>query len=775
MNKAKHFETESGNFVKTAEFNGYDINDRTFEDLMFQVDITDDGTLKVYVKPEDQDYFSDFNEAKWLKIATEYAYKCDSYRDPVSGEDCWLEFETPVTNTTVAAKPIAINTSSPFDKIKDILGEDSETETEVKEPKIGKFKTKRKYLNFVALANGTKVRFITDTATIDGKQLSGILEKSEFKFTICDEGIDIEEISDNKLADDAMLQRIAYELDEITPNGYAGKFILPLKFKNDKNILFYLETEYQKPIDRLRSIFDELDQELTQEKQEENMEISEKGLAALDLIFGAESAITEDNNAETEVLTEPVKEETYLEKQFRLMNEGKVNELKERIEKTESEINKYKFEAKNAEKMLNKSVEDLEVLKTRLNSMTPADPENGYVFFVSDEQKSDIQLDDKTIEVATKISEMLKLKTDVVLENLTESYYIINVADKNDFDNKKITKEVYQSIVSIDIVGKFNFIEDGKIEYRGKLNWHQLTDKLIRKGFSQEPDFDVIAGSNSYESKTEVISNDGGFVLIAEKGMPVSNGVQREVTKKVENPTFVQKELMTFDKPETIVLLGDGTNDCDSYDFQVTDDESGFDIYVGGKDSKKYSSCTGFGSILTLNQYKKWLSETEDEGYRDITDAYIIPGFIGTIGISAKLDDGSYTNDFDLDDYIQHQFDDSYAEVIINLPEGTEFHKIKDHDLSSVTAVLRDDKISAVLAEKTDNLTVFIGNKGGWLKNSDANKNIFDKLSFVGEMYQPKKGEKGEKICSTTTGSGKTYVRVRFPEGECVINQDKLR
>ena len=42
-------------------------------------------------------------------------------------------------------------------------------------------------------------------------------------------------------------------------------------------------------------------------------------------------------------------------------------------------------------------------------------------------------------------------------------------------------------------------------------------------------------------------------------------------------------------------------------------------------------------------------------------------------------------------------------------------------------------------------------------------------------MYEPKKGEKGEKICNTTTGSGKTYVRVRFAEGECVINQDKLR
>ena len=51
-----------------------------------------------------------------------------------------------------------------------------------------------------------------------------------------------------------------------------------------------------------------------------------------------------------------------------------------------------------------------------------------------------------------------------------------------------------------------------------------------------------------------------------------------------------------------------------------------------------------------------------------------------------------------MDDYIQHQFDDSYADVIINLPEGTEFYQIKDHDLSSVTAVLRDDKITAVLS-----------------------------------------------------------------------------
>lgn len=59
--------------------------------------------------------------------------------------------------------------------------------------------------------------------------------------------------------------------------------------------------------------------------------------------------------------------------------------------------------------------------------------------------------------------------------------------------------------------------------------------------------------------------------------------------------------------------------------------------------------------------------------------------------------------------------------------------------------------------EETTNLIVFTGNKGGWLKNTDTNKHIFDKLSFGGNMYEPSKGDTGEKICNTTTRSGKTY------------------
>lgn len=808
MNKVKYFETNDGKQLKTAQFDGYDINDRTFEGLMFQVDVNEDGTLKVYVKSEDEDFFSDFNEAKWLAIATDYAYKCDSYSDPKTGEECWLTFEGQENNSTnTTATPIAVSTVTPVSvssgipamktSIQDIanklgLGnvtytdegisivdkEETETEVEVKEPVIGEFKPKRKFLSFVSAVAGKKIRLLRETAFIEGRKLSGVLERAKFKITICDEGtINFEEVEGTNLADTAMKQRLINEIDSTDVTGYAQKFIVAgLEFEDQDGYRCFLEVDYVKPYDKLMALF----AEETNKVEEEPAELSEKGLNFLDMLLSED-----ETEVETEPVVEPVKEETYLEKQFRLMNEGKVNELKERIEKTELEIKRYATEAKHAEANAEKSTEALALLETRLEALVPNATSNGYAFLVSDEQTSDITLDANSEQLVDKISTLLKIKKDKLVKYLTEGHYKISIANKANFEDKKVTKEIYQLIQSVDLLGKFTVVGDGEFEYRGKLNWHQLTAKMLKKGFEQDPEFDKVAGSNSYEVKTEreIISDNGGFVLIAEKGMPFSNnvGTQREVTKKVENPTFVQKTLQTFTKPETIVLLGDGTNDCDSYDFQVTDDESGFDIYVDGKE-KHYSSCTGFGSVLTLSQYKQWLKDTEDEGYRDITDAYIIPGFVGTIGISAKLDDGSFSTDFDMEDYIQHQFDDSYAEVIINFPEGTELYQIKDHDLSTVTDVLRDDKIKTVLAtdttdevEESTNLTVFTGNKGGWLKNSDTNKHIFDKLNFVGNMYEPKKGDTGEKICDTTTSSGKTYVRVRFPEGECVINQDKLR
>ena len=563
----------------------------------------------------------------------------------------------------------------------------------VKEPVIGEFKPKRKFLSFVSAVSGKKIRLIRETAFIEGGKLSGMLEKAKFKITICDEGtINFEEVEGTNLSDTAMRQRLINEIDSTDVSGYAQKFIANgLEFEDKDGYKCFLEVEYIKPYDKLMNLFEE------EKQKEETTELSEKGLSFLDMLLSGEVIETIEDETPTveETIEEVVVEKpialTYMEEQFNKMNEDKINELKERISKAEDDIRKYTMEIKHAEANVDKSSDALSILETRLETLVPNATSNGYVFLVSDEQKSEIGLSDSDTELVGRISDLMKLKKDVLIKHLTESFYKISIAKKDNFEDKEATKEIYKLVQSVDLLGKFTVTAEGEFEYRGKLNWHQLTAKMLKKGFEQEPEFDKIAGSNSYEVKTGgTEGSDDGFVLIEEKTEPNTVHPTREFTKKVENPEFKQKTLRTFDKPETIVVIGDGD------EFQITDDESGFDLYVGGE-YKHGICCFGFGSVMTLNEYKYWQENNDYEDSVDMVDAYLIPGFVGTIGISAKLDDGSFSNEFDLDDYISHQFD-GYADVVINFPEGTELYEIKNHDLSSVTAALRDDKINTVLS-----------------------------------------------------------------------------
>jgi hypothetical protein len=575
-----------------------------------------------------------------------------------------------------------------------MIENNTEKEVEiVKEPVIGEFKPKRKFLSFVSAVSGKKIRLIRETAFIEGRKLSGILEKAKFKITICDEGtINFEEVEGTNLSDTTMRQRLIDEIDSTDVSGYAQKFIVAgLEFEDLDGYRCFLEVEHVKPYDKLMNLFEE------EKQKEETTELSEKGLSFLDMLLSGETIETvEDETPVVEQVIEEVIVEkpialTYMEEQFNKMNEDKINELKERIEKTEAEIKRYNSEAKHAEANAEKSSESLSILETRLETLVPNAPSNGYVFLVSDEQKSEIGLNDSDTELVGRISELMKLKKDVLIKHLTESFYKISIAKKDNFEDKNVDKEIYKLIQSIDLFGKFTVTAEGEFEYRGKLNWHQLTAKMLKKGFEQEPEFDKVAGSNSYEVKTGAAEgSDGEFVLIGEKTEPNTVHPTREFTKKVQNPEFKQKTLRTFDNPETIVVIGDGD------EFQITDDESGFELFVGGE-YKHGICCFGFGSVMTLNEYKYWQQNNDLEDSTDMVDAYLIPGFVGTIGISAKLDDGSFSNEFDLDDYICHQFD-GYADVVINFPEGTELYQIKNHDLSTVTAVLRDDKITAVLS-----------------------------------------------------------------------------
>jgi hypothetical protein len=392
------------------------------------------------------------------------------------------------------------------------------------EPIIGEFKPKRKFLNFVSAVNGARVRFIRDVAFLKGEKLSGVLEGVIFKITICDEGtINIEEQEGTNLSDKAMIQRLLNEIDEIDVTGYAQKFVVAgLEFADVKGDRCYLEVEHKKPIDKLKSLFDE----------EEKVEVSDKGMSLLDQLFSDEveeewdedHALSEvmnsmlDDLSEEDVKTiieanenptEPndkLKEatESYMEKQFRKMNEAKIIELEYRIEETQREIIRYKNDAKQAEAKAEEKVEALGILETRLETMKPGDEPNGYVFFVSEEMKDMEELDETEAKVAGKIADIMKLKKDVLVKMLTEGYYKIKIAKSDDINNQdfELEKEIYNKIMTLDIDGKI-LLTDSEFQYRGKLNWHQLVSKMIKSGFTQDEEFDKLCNSNSYESKEE--------------------------------------------------------------------------------------------------------------------------------------------------------------------------------------------------------------------------------------------------------------------------------
>ena len=579
--------------------------------------------------------------------------------------------------------------------------QNQETEEVRKEPLIGEFKTKRKFLNFVSAVNGARIRFIRDVAFLKGEKLSGVLEGSIFKITICDEGtINIEEQEGTNLSDKAMLQRLLNEIDEMDVTGYAQKFIVgSLEFADVKGDRCYLEVEHQKPIDKLKSLFDE----------DEKVEVSEKSLSLLDDLFGSsdeeewdeDHALSEVMNSmlddlseedikniveEVENPSEPneklkVAAESYMEQQFRKMNEAKIIELEYRIEETQKEIIRCKNEAKQAEKKAEEKAESLGVLETRLETMKPGDEPNGYVFCVSEEIKDMEELDETESKVAAKIADIMKLKKDVLVKMLTEGYYKIKIAKSDDITNQdfELDKEIYNKIMTLDIDGKM-LLTDSEFQYRGKLNWHQLVDKMIKSGFAQDEEFDKLCNSNSYESKEEE--------KVEEKEVETV-----EVETKNTSTEIKSKDLRTFDEETTLVVMGTIDHN-DNRDVEITDDYTGFEVYVGNKKMKGGYESDGFISIMTLPEFAKWQKQYPDlmtDGAG--VDSFLLPNFKGTIGVTAMVD-GEFTTDFDLSDYIQHQLED--AEVFLTLPEGTEILKMDDYHKVPV-ASMRDIKINKVI------------------------------------------------------------------------------
>jgi len=626
---------------------------------------------------------------------------------------------------------------------------------------LGDFTPKRKFLTFVSAVNGARVRLLRDIAFLKGEKLSGVLEGVIFKITICDEGTIKFEEEGTSQTDAAQRQRLLDDIDAIDVTGYAQKFVVHgLEFADIDGKLCYLEVEHQKPIDKLKSFFEDMDKE---REEKEEVKISDKGLSVLDALFaeeekpvgmigrlinrvkGTQSNKTTDVEETEEVefdedhatdmvmnsmvedmtdeelndIVEEVKPKSYMEEQFERMNAEKVVELKTRVSDKQDDVRKYQKEISFAESKLKETEDALGILETRLDSMSGGEDPNGFVFFVSEEQKNETGLDENTKEIADKIADLMNLKKDVLFKYLTGGFYKIRINSKDDFENleTKFDKETLSKVIAIDPSAKFTMISNGEFEYRGELNWHQLVGKMIRAGFEQEPDFDKICNSNSYDPSVlndgpdKELDLGGGIVAKTDEGfvdmgggvigvLPSTSGESTTDKSTTPNTEFKAKNLTSYKEPTTLVVMG-SLDHNENNDFSITDDFSSFDVYINGSPQKrKYGyECDGFVSIMTIPEFQKFQKQNPDmmdDEFGSGCDAFVLPNFIGDIEVGVKLDDGTFSDQFDLGDYIQHQdLDDDYVEVFMNFPEGT---TVIDMDgLKFPIQVIRDLNLEKIL------------------------------------------------------------------------------
>lgn len=92
---ALYFETEDGQQLDTAHFDGDIIDDHLLGGVLFIVKIVE-GKLEVTIRPDDEDYFSKLNTEYWLKRVTDYVQDYDTFTHPEDDlEDVYLVTDEP--------------------------------------------------------------------------------------------------------------------------------------------------------------------------------------------------------------------------------------------------------------------------------------------------------------------------------------------------------------------------------------------------------------------------------------------------------------------------------------------------------------------------------------------------------------------------------------------------------------------------------------------------------------------------------------------------------
>lgn len=371
----------------------------------------------------------------------------------------------------------------------------------------GEFKTKEKLHQFI----GSKgyLNFISNEATIDGKQLSGLgLDDLKFKMTIYeDETVDFEDI-ENQSTTVEFRKNLLDVIFEKTITPFRKKMVISeLTFTSvqdfeGKKVPLYLSVDYKKPIEKLASIFDDEEVEVTDEQMNK--------LDDLLSIFGDEVKEVEEVEDEEDKVTEEIEVEkvtfdvnSKLEESFKKMKEEKVENLKKELEKQKVNLDKFERDKKFAESKIEESKSEIRLLESRIESLQPELVPNGMYFNISERLNEKIVLEKEIYDIIkSKVDKVKGINSEAFMKLFQDGEFQIRFAKKteNGFEELVDLKE----LDSMHLPDLTFTIKDNKLYYIGEIVWADLVNKFLKMGFSQDPDWDKLCNSNSYKLSAEV-------------------------------------------------------------------------------------------------------------------------------------------------------------------------------------------------------------------------------------------------------------------------------
>lgn len=369
--------------------------------------------------------------------------------------------------------------------------------------KSGDFKPSEKFIEFIG-AKGN-VNFISNEALIDGELLSGLgFEDKTFKLTIYEDGtVDFNDV-ENQITTKGQREQLLNVITEKTIVPFRKRMVIrELTFTSvneidGKKVNLYLSVDYDKPINRLASIFDD-EIEVTDSQHEK--------LSVLMSLFDDIENNDDEKNIEEDIVVDKkeIQESAldvnkHLEESFKKMKEEKVENLKKDLKHKKTELVKFERDKKFASSKVEEFTADIRLLESRIDSLQTQSEPNGWYFNVSERINEQIVLEKEIYEVIkSKVDKVKGINSEAFMKLFEDGEFQIRFAKK--------TESGFEELVDLKELDSINLPEltftlrEDKLFYIGEIVWAELVNKFLKIGFSQDPEWEKMCDSNSYNQE----------------------------------------------------------------------------------------------------------------------------------------------------------------------------------------------------------------------------------------------------------------------------------